>query len=329
MAHYPPDSRQLHALEETVETIDIWLIHMFAPFPQTAQLNAAREELKQMMTDKYESLIDEGATEATALGTVIDDFGDLSELAPLLGIDDVLERVVPTFTREDAERLQNTVEATGWMLAVGVVLSIMSPVPLFLLHAMYASASDATSVVGIGGLIALVAIAVPLFLIRNGRIRSAEKPLKGALPTPDMRHNAETMHEFRRARWETVRNTCISILIMSAFPLIASGAATDNETYQLSGMIVTLTMVAITVGIMLHAYSFVTAPLAPLEAARELTDPERLRDEKRLSVLSTSFWLLALGIYLVWSFAGNAWDRSWIVWPVAGLFYGVMSVVLG
>lgn len=312
-----------------METIDIWLKHMFAPLPQTAQLNAAREELKQMMTDKYESLIDEGATEATALGTVIDDFGDLSELAPMLGIEDDLERVVPPFKPEDAERLQNTVEATGWMLAVGVVLCIMSPIPLFLLHAVYTSASDTTSIIGIGSLIALVAIAVSLFLTRSGKIRSAEKPLKGALPTPDMRHNAETMHEYRRVHWEKVRNTCISILIMSAIPLIASGAASDNDTYQISGMVVTLTMVAITVGIMLHAYTYVSAPLAPLEAARELTDPERLRDEKRLSVLSTSFWLLALGIYLIWSFAGNAWDRSWIVWPVAGLSYGAMSALLG
>ncbi|MCL2352406.1 MAG: permease prefix domain 1-containing protein, partial [Firmicutes bacterium] len=41
-------------------------------------------------------------------------------------------------------------------------------------------------------------------------------------------------------------------------------------------------------------------------------------------------WPLVTAAYLLWSFLGNAWDISWVIWPVAGvLFAAVAAAVKG
>ena len=40
------------------------------------------------------------------------------------------------------------------------------------------------------------------------------------------------------------------------------------------------------------------------------------------------YWGSATAIYLAISFITNAWDKTWIVWPVAGVAYGVVLAVM-
>ncbi len=44
-------------------------------------------------------------------------------------------------------------------------------------------------------------------------------------------------------------------------------------------------------------------------------------------VIAGVYWLTTTAIYLAWSFVTNDWDRTWIIWPVAGvLFPAVIGV---
>ena len=69
-----------------METLRIYLNTMFQSLPDTAEVQRARDELWQMMEDKYTDLISEGVSENEALGTVISEFGNLDDFADLLGI---------------------------------------------------------------------------------------------------------------------------------------------------------------------------------------------------------------------------------------------------
>ncbi|MBQ9031296.1 MAG: hypothetical protein IJ106_07575 [Parasporobacterium sp.] len=37
---------------------------------------------------------------------------------------------------------------------------------------------------------------------------------------------------------------------------------------------------------------------------------------------------IVLAAYLAWSFISSSWDRSWIIWPVAGVAYGAFYAVI-
>ena len=73
-----------------MNVINEYLDNMFKTFPDTPEVRRARIELAQMMEDKYTELIDEGKTENEAVGIVISEFGNLSELSDILGLDGII-----------------------------------------------------------------------------------------------------------------------------------------------------------------------------------------------------------------------------------------------
>ena len=74
-----------------MNVINEYLDNMFKTFPDTPEVRRARIELAQMMEDKYTELIDEGKTENEAVGIVISEFGNLSELSDILGLDGIID----------------------------------------------------------------------------------------------------------------------------------------------------------------------------------------------------------------------------------------------
>lgn len=70
-----------------METIKNYLETMFRNLPETSQVIKAKQELLQMMEDKYSELIANGSSENEAVATVISEFGNLDELAQTLNIE--------------------------------------------------------------------------------------------------------------------------------------------------------------------------------------------------------------------------------------------------
>lgn len=64
-----------------METIRNYLETMFLKLPNTPEVYKAKNELWQMMEDKYTELKEEGKSENEAVGIVISEFGNLDELA--------------------------------------------------------------------------------------------------------------------------------------------------------------------------------------------------------------------------------------------------------
>ena len=77
-----------------METIRNYLETMFARLPVTLEVQKAKNELWQIMEDKYSELLQEGKTENEAVGIVISEFGNLDELAKELGISNFVLREI-------------------------------------------------------------------------------------------------------------------------------------------------------------------------------------------------------------------------------------------
>ncbi|MGN1275621.1 MAG: XRE family transcriptional regulator, partial [Floccifex sp.] len=60
----------------------------------------------------------------------------------------------------------------------------------------------------------------------------------------------------------------------------------------------------------------------------EYCKEEKIRN-KKLDLFDGAYWCLIVAIYLAISFYSNRWNRTWIIWPVAGvLFVTVRSIAL-
>ena len=51
------------------------------------------------------------------------------------------------------------------------------------------------------------------------------------------------------------------------------------------------------------------------------------RKNKITEAVGTVFWLLAVVVYLGWSFLTNDWHLTWLVWPVAVVLFGCVQIV--
>lgn len=62
-----------------------------------------------------------------------------------------------------------------------------------------------------------------------------------------------------------------------------------------------------------------------------LQQGEYTREKKALnrkSGLSGAYWCIVVALFLAVSFATGAWEKTWIVWPVAAVLYGGIVVFL-
>ena len=56
---------------------------------------------------------------------------------------------------------------------------------------------------------------------------------------------------------------------------------------------------------------------------------ENKKDQTRNGQIATAYWGVVTAGYLAYSFISEDWEKSWIVWPVAGVLYGVILAVVG
>ena len=56
--------------------------------------------------------------------------------------------------------------------------------------------------------------------------------------------------------------------------------------------------------------------------------PARKKKSSVKEAVATAYWLLAVALYLGWSFASGRWELTWLVWPVAGVLYAALSSIL-
>ena len=55
---------------------------------------------------------------------------------------------------------------------------------------------------------------------------------------------------------------------------------------------------------------------------------EKKAGKKLIEKYATIYWMIISFIYLAYSFFSNNWNQSWIIWPLAGIAYGIFEAVM-
>lgn len=53
--------------------------------------------------------------------------------------------------------------------------------------------------------------------------------------------------------------------------------------------------------------------------------PDMKRGGKVIEKIAGIYWCLATAIFLAWSFIADAWEISWVIWPIAGVLFGAIA----
>lgn len=356
-----------------------YLDTMFAAYPASPRLVEARAELQAMMEDAYAAAKAAGLSENEAVGKVITEFGNLDELAPVLGITRELAPTTlaappapqassaalapaaapavpaspaastpvqaeaspqrasayPSLDREEAQSYANLRADADRRLGLGVALLVVAAAPLVILATVAAEfwTGDVYKVAlfaGIMVMVALIACGVLVLVGRSQRLAPFARIERGHFsPTPEA-----TQFSVGLAAQEAPARTgklqvAIGLWIFAFAPIFAVTLLPDGW----SGAAVGCALVLVALGLLIFLPANWAASVAGqiTQEGRFATDGSVSPDDDHsiVGVIASFYWPLVTLGYLAWSFIGDAWGSSWIVWPIAGVLFGALAAGFG
>ncbi len=244
--------------------------------------------------------------------------------------DATAESMIRTVGMEEANAFLNAKERSARRVALGVLLCILSPISLILVcgaqeFGLIALSEAQAAGIGVAVLLALVGGAVALFVtssLGTSRYQALE-----TLPI-DTLYGVEGMARERKEQFRPTRNRQLTLgivlCVLAVIPVFVSLILYGEEDHfgHLAAVAILLALVG--VGVLLIVRSAILWGSYQIL----LEEGDYSREAKAAAIKAAPFnqiyWGLALAAYLGWSFITNAWDRTWIVWPVASVAYGAI-----
>ena len=297
-----------------MDAIRTYLDNIFAAFPQTERVRALKSEMLAGMEEKYLALKAEGKSEHEAVGNVIANFGDISEIAAELE----LERNVPapesgiSVSREEAYAFIMQMKKSSVGIGLGV----------WLVMAGVCAVVSIGGALGVFALLLSIAGAVPIFIVFGLRLAPYEGYDEQILLL-DSQTRAEIQQQSKRI------TTCFVAGISAgvALVLLAVGAFIFLRTleYQTFPLVLLLFTIGFAVFLIITAAMPFGAHEALLGKGEFENKTANKKAERLIGTVASVFWPVIVAAYLLWSFVGDAWGISWIIWPIAGILFGAFA----
>lgn len=313
-----------------METIRNYLETMFASLPNTLEVQKAKQELWQMMEDKYTELIGEGKTENEAVGIVISEFGNLDELAEELGISSFMiqenRKTAGGFrsvTLAEVKDYLHDRTRAAYAVALGVFLCIIS-VCGYLVN--FGWGWRARNVFAFCFMFMTIAVAVGLFLF-SGFVMGKWRFLREKACSVDFA-TAEYVHN-RRESFRVTRSMMVTIGVILCILSVIPVVIVDGLFGWSGGFGVVLMFVVIGIGVFLFvAAGNVNAGFTVILSLNKRdtmgggfvpSQKQVTYKNETVSRIMPVYWPTVTCIYLCWSFLSFDWHITWIVWVVAAL----------
>jgi len=233
-------------------------------------------------------------------------------------------------TMEEANDYLSTQRQSARTVALGVLLCILCPALLVLLSGLaeYGGSigEGVAAAVGMTALFGLVAIGVALFIVTGIRTSRFNVWHTDGFETA---YGVSGMVKEKRRAQEHAYTVCltvgIALCILAVLPLIVAGAIGASDlilttfTSLLFPIIGVGVYLIVRVGIVRGSFTFLLNEIETSEATK--------KQNKTEEALTSVYWCVAIAGYLTWSFLTGDWDRTWIVWPIAGVLFGAVSAI--
>lgn len=262
---------------------------------------------------------------------------DEMEEEPSFAMEEVIadgakEKAARNVSMEEAAGFMNQVEKSSLWIAFGVAVCILSPVCLIILSGMqeYGAvgiSEDAASGIGIIVLLTMIATAVTFFISHGMKLEKYEYLEKEDL---SLEYGIAGIVEKKKELFAPVyqRGVMIgvSLCILCVVPLMLAVIFGSGEITYVYCVAFLLVMIAAAV------FLFVKRGMVQSSYDKLLEEGDYTREKKAFQrkngTAITVYWCVTAAIYLGISFVTMCWDRTWIIWPVAGVLFGAVEAIL-
>ncbi len=218
-------------------------------------------------------------------------------------------------------------------IGMGVVLCILSPVILIYLASMaeygkVGISEDVAGGIGIMALILLVIPAVALFITTEMKM---EKYQYIDTELIELEYGVTGIIKEKKQGYSE-RYTLgivigVSLCIISLLPLIVMGAFGLPDYLLATGVVFLFIIVAAAVYLLIQVCMVRESYDRLLQEGDYTVRAKKI--EKKTEKWAAIYWSLVTALYLGYSLYTFDWGRSWIIWPVAGVFSVALKAIFG
>lgn len=233
---------------------------------------------------------------------------------------------------EMANEYLNLKEISAKNLALGVSLCIISPIFLVISSETYEKKllsvpENVVDGVSLTVLFLFIIAAVGIF-VREGMLLKKYEFIESEAIDTDYGVDGMARDRMEKFHDSFVKKNIIGILLIvaSVLPIFVGMIFSAEDLVIAIAMGFLLALVGLGVNFLLRA----NIPMSALKALLEEEDFTRKNKElkKKIEPFITAYWILIVAIYLGYSLVTNKWDKSWIIWPVAGVSYVLYYLIL-
>lgn len=305
-----------------MNTIRTFLENMFSTLPKTDAILKAKQDLYQMMIEKYDDYKKDGKTENEAVGLVISEFGNIDELLDELGI--TVEKLnIKYINKRDSELVMDTYKKHSKRIALGVLLILLG-VSLAVIGdpiALLIGIEDYANLLRLIFVFIFLIPSIGLF-IAAGLDFSVYNPLfEGEYELEnEVSYQIENDVKNYQRTYNMGIMTGVLIIITSAILFIGAAFIEDFSEYMVSSGVLLIAFgvyLIISKGVVMGGYSKLLK--------RGSHKPEMRKAEKVTDMIAGIVFPLAAAIYLLVSFLTGRWDITWIIWPIVGIIFAIVA----
>lgn len=233
---------------------------------------------------------------------------------------------------EEANEYLDLKEVSGRNIAFGVSLCVISPVTLLLLSQAYESnlisvPENVVDGISLTVLILFIIVALSIFIKESMKLKKYEfienEDIDTAYGVDGMaRERGESFHDYY------VKNNIIGVLLLvaSVIPIFLGMIVSVEDMTMIISVVIMLPLIAIGVNLLVKTNIYMNSINAILEEGDFRRRNKKLK--RRIEPFCGIYWIAATAIYVAYSFLTNNWDRSWIIWPVAGISFPIYYLIL-
>jgi hypothetical protein len=306
---------------------------MFASLPKTNEIIKLKNDLLSNMEDKYNELKSEGRSENEAVGIVISEFGNIDELMNELGIEHGTEGDAPSYvSEEEVDDYLIASRKSGKIIGRGVFLCIIAPALLILSNVLLENnfisgvSENVADILGLIPLFILIAMAVGLF-IYSGMLMEKYKYIESEVVLPaHVRSSLQRRNDAFRPTYTLSVIVGVTLCILS--PVILFITSTISDSASEFGVVLLLFTIAVAVYIFIY-FGTIRESMSKLLKLDEYSHASKVKrkEDRFLRAVSAVIWPLATCFYLYTGFVYNRWHINWVVFPIVGILFGMLSGV--
>lgn len=252
-------------------------------------------------------------------------------------VDEASDKKVRTVTVSDAEEFISIRRNAAKKIAIGTFLCILSVIPMFLMIAfsqypVLGISEDAAGTAGLALMLIILAPAVALFIYTGSKSAPYEFIEKEPFETEKGVRDLVKERQKDFSQTYTKYNIWGTVFCLLSPVSLFVGSVSENEFIMLICLCITLIIAGI------GAVFFILAGVQNECMQKLLKEGEYAESEKKANsikgTIGAIYWLVVTAAYLLMLFLGKSWGEgwrngySWIIWPVAGVLFPVVMLII-